>query len=63
MVRFVIVENRSILVEDGVQNFDKKPIVVRSWKLYIAVMNDNVDKVMIWVQFVGLDIKYWGRVH
>ncbi|KAH0678368.1 hypothetical protein KY284_019453 [Solanum tuberosum] len=49
MVRFNTSENRGIAVEEGVQMFDKKPVIVKPWKPDIDVMKEKVDKVPIWV--------------
>ncbi|XP_059310585.1 uncharacterized protein LOC132061928 [Lycium ferocissimum] len=48
-------------VAEGVQMFDRKPIVVKPWKLEIDLTKETVDKVLIWIWMPGLDIKYWGR--
>ncbi|KAG5588097.1 hypothetical protein H5410_048531 [Solanum commersonii] len=61
MVRFGNGENRGKAVEEGVQMFDKKPVVVKPWKPDIDVTKERVDNVPIWVRLVGLDIKYWGK--
>ena len=61
MVRFNNAENRGIVVEEGVQMSDKKPVIVKPWELDIEVTKEKVKKVPIWVRLVGLDIKYWGK--
>ena len=61
MVRFNNAENRGIAVEEGVQMFDKKPVIVKPREPNIEVTKQKVEKVPIWVRLVGLDIKYWGK--
>ena len=61
MVCFNNAENRGIAVEEGVQMFDKNPVIVKPWEPDIVVTKDKVEKVPIWVRLVGLDIKYWGK--
>lgn len=61
MARFNTNESRGIAVEEGVQMFDKKTVIVKPWKPDIDVTNEMVENVPIWVRLVGLDINYWGK--
>ncbi|KAH0711944.1 hypothetical protein KY289_007903 [Solanum tuberosum] len=61
LVRFHCQESRSKVVESGVQMFDRKPVVVKPWRLEIKLNKEVIDKVPIWIRLVGLDIKYWGE--
>ncbi|KAK4371170.1 hypothetical protein RND71_010645 [Anisodus tanguticus] len=61
LVRFHQEEDRDEVVEEGVQIFDKKPIVVKQWKPDVDVSKETVDKVPVWIRLVGLEVKYWGK--
>ncbi|KAH0745897.1 hypothetical protein KY285_007554 [Solanum tuberosum] len=61
LVRFHCQESRSKVVESGVQMFDRKPVVVKPWRLEIKLKKEVIEKVPIWIRLVGLDIKYWGE--
>lgn len=61
LVRFHSVESKLKVVEDGVQMFDKKHVVVKPWKSEIDMKKEMVDKIPVWIQLTGLDIKYWGK--
>ncbi|XP_009629264.2 uncharacterized protein [Nicotiana tomentosiformis] len=61
LIRFTNVDDRENVVEEGVQMFDRKLIVVKLWKADCDVTKDKVDRVPIWIRLVGLDVKYWGK--
>ena len=44
MVCFNNAENRGIVVEEGVQMFDKKPVIVKQWEPDIVVTKEKVEK-------------------
>ncbi|KAF3672076.1 hypothetical protein FXO38_06284 [Capsicum annuum] len=48
-------------VEEGVLLFDRKPIVVKTWKTNCDVTKETINRVPVWVQLPGLNIKYWGK--
>ncbi|PHU01104.1 hypothetical protein BC332_30891 [Capsicum chinense] len=48
-------------VEEGVLLFDRKPIVVKTWKTNCDVTKETITRVPVWVQLPGLNIKYWGK--
>lgn len=58
MVRFHTIENRTKYVEEGIKIFDKKPIVVKPWRPDIEFNKQVTDERLMWVQLIGLDIKY-----
>ncbi|XP_019258689.1 PREDICTED: uncharacterized protein LOC109236904 [Nicotiana attenuata] len=61
LIRFHTVESRTQVIEEGVQMFDKKPIVVKPWEPDVDVSKENVDRIPVWIRLKGLDIKYWGK--
>ncbi|XP_070050887.1 uncharacterized protein [Nicotiana tomentosiformis] len=61
MVRFHSVEGRTKAIEGGTQTFDRKPVVVKPWKLGMEMSKIMVEPVPIWIRLVVLDLKYWGQ--
>lgn len=62
LVRFTQMESRVKAVEDGVQMFDKKPVIVKPWSPDIDTRKkETFNKVPIWIRLPGLDIKYWSK--
>lgn len=61
LVRFQYVEDHIKAVEEGVQMFDRKPIVVKPLKHICEITKEIVDKVPIWIKMLGLGIKYWRK--
>ncbi|XP_019236840.1 PREDICTED: uncharacterized protein LOC109217066 [Nicotiana attenuata] len=61
LVRFHSIESRSKAVEEGVQMFDRKPVIVKPWKPDMEITKEQMKNISIWVRLVGLDIKYWGQ--
>ncbi|XP_019238924.1 PREDICTED: uncharacterized protein LOC109218978 [Nicotiana attenuata] len=61
MVRFYSFESKIKVIEDGVQMFDRKPVVVKPWNPDMDLKKESVDLIPMWIRFIGLDIKYWGQ--
>ncbi|XP_070054648.1 uncharacterized protein [Nicotiana tomentosiformis] len=61
LVRFTQIESRVKVVEEGVQMFDKKPVIVKPWSPEIDTRKETFSKVPIWIRLPELDIKYWGQ--
>ncbi|XP_070018229.1 uncharacterized protein [Nicotiana sylvestris] len=61
LVRFHSVESRRKAVEEGVQMFDRKPVIVKPWKPDMEITKEQMENIPIWMRLVGLDIKYWGQ--
>lgn len=61
LVQFGNEEDQAKVVEKGLQMFDKKPIVVKSYSPNIEITKEKVGKVSNWIRIVGLDIKYLGK--
>ncbi|XP_070008395.1 uncharacterized protein [Nicotiana sylvestris] len=61
MVRFHSIESRNKVVEEGVQMFDRKPMIVKPSKSDMEITKEHMENIPIWVRMVGLDVKYWGR--
>ncbi|XP_048502961.1 uncharacterized protein LOC125498736 [Beta vulgaris subsp. vulgaris] len=60
MVRCDNQEVQGRILEEECHFFHDKPLVVQSWKPDIDWSKKNIDKVPIWVELHGLDVKYWG---
>lgn len=61
LVRFQSEEARNRTVEEGVQMFDKKLIVIKPWKQDIDMKKEKIDRIHICIRLIGLDIKCWGK--
>src|SRR5688572_26648021 len=61
IVRFHIIQNRDKVIEEGIQMFDRKPVIIKAWKSGIEMSKIMVDKVPIWIRLPNLDLKYWGK--
>ncbi|XP_062114662.1 uncharacterized protein LOC133825776 [Humulus lupulus] len=61
IVRFVTVEQRNQVLNNGILFFDKKPLVMKSWSAQEDFRKESFQKVPIWVQLSNLDLKYWGE--
>lgn len=47
LIRFYTIESRIKVIDDGVQMFDKKPVVVKPWELDIDVSKEKVDRISV----------------
>lgn len=45
-------------MEDGVQMFDRKPVVMKPWAPYMDIKKEAVELIPVWIRFTSLDIKY-----
>ncbi|XP_019251274.1 PREDICTED: uncharacterized protein LOC109230204 [Nicotiana attenuata] len=61
LVRFAQAESRMKVLEDGVQMFDQKPVIIKPWSPDIDTRKESFSTVPIWIRLPGLDIKYWGK--
>lgn len=61
LVRFHIVEIRTNAIEEGIQTFDRKPVIVKLWRPDVEMNKVMVEKVLIWIKLIGLGLKYWGQ--
>ncbi|XP_062099607.1 uncharacterized protein LOC133805439 [Humulus lupulus] len=61
IVRFVTVEQRNQVLNNGILFFDKKPLVMKSWSALEDFRKETFQKVPIWIQLSNLDLKYWGE--
>ncbi|XP_019259332.1 PREDICTED: uncharacterized protein LOC109237475 [Nicotiana attenuata] len=61
LIRFHTIERRIKVIEEGVQMFDKKPVVVKPWEPEVDVSKEKVDRIPVWIRLKGSDIKYWGK--
>ena len=44
----------------GVYYFDSKPFIVKGWNPKMDLNIKSIKSLPLWVQFLDLDIKYWG---
>ncbi|XP_009604180.1 uncharacterized protein [Nicotiana tomentosiformis] len=61
LVRFHSGKNRVKAVEERIQMFDKKSMVVKPWEPDIDVSKEQVDNILVWIRLRGMDIKYWDK--
>lgn len=61
IVKFHKLESPNKVVEEGVQMFDRKPIVVKPWRLDMECTKDSIERIPVWVRLMALDITYWGK--
>lgn len=60
LVRFTQAESKMKVLEEGVQIFDKNPVIIKPWTPYVDTKKESFSTVPIWIRLPGLDIKYWG---
>ena len=41
--------------------FDKKPFIVKSWKVKISLEKEDLATIPIWVHLPALPMEYWGE--
>lgn len=61
LVRFHTTESRTKVVEEGVQMFDRKPVIVKPWHPDIELKKEIIDNIPVWIRLPGLNVKYWGK--
>lgn len=61
LVRFHTAESRMKVVEEGVQMFDRKPVIVKPWQHDIELKKEIMDNIQVWIRLPGLNVKYWGK--
>ncbi|KAJ8428194.1 hypothetical protein Cgig2_031471 [Carnegiea gigantea] len=60
LVRFINQSDQLKVVSRGVYYFDRKLMVVKPWNPEMEIYTAEIKSLPIWVQFHGLDVKYWG---
>jgi len=60
LVRFCNLFDKMTVVQGGVYFFDKKSFIVKAWNEDLSLDTNSLQSLPIWVQFLELDIKYWG---
>ncbi|KAJ8424334.1 hypothetical protein Cgig2_029025 [Carnegiea gigantea] len=48
------------VVASWVYFVDKKPMLVKPWNPKLDIHAETIVSLPIWVQFIGLELKYWG---
>ncbi|XP_057250015.1 uncharacterized protein LOC130591113 [Beta vulgaris subsp. vulgaris] len=54
-------ESRDIVLNDGFQFFDKKPLIIKAWSPDLDLSKEVIHTVPMWIQLHKLDLKYWGE--
>lgn len=60
VVKFDSLQSRDVVLEAGFVHFDDKPVVVAPWVECCDSIRGKITKVPTWIQFSGLNLKYWG---
>ncbi|KAJ8421322.1 hypothetical protein Cgig2_018729 [Carnegiea gigantea] len=60
LVRFVQLQDKLIVEKRGLYYFDRKPFIVKGWNPDMDKSTESIQSLPLWVQFLELDIKYWG---
>lgn len=63
VIRFTQMKSRVKAVEDKVQMFDKKPVIVKPWPPDIDIRKETFNNVPIWIRFPRLDTSTGVRMH
>ncbi|XP_074304928.1 uncharacterized protein LOC141639779 [Silene latifolia] len=49
------------VIQQGYVMFDNKPVIIREWTPSTNLVKEKLDKLPIWVNMVGLNLKFWGK--
>uniref|UniRef100_A0A803PMN7 DUF4283 domain-containing protein n=1 Tax=Cannabis sativa TaxID=3483 RepID=A0A803PMN7_CANSA len=60
LVSFKDEVTRDIILETGVIQFDKKPVVLRPWTVDMDA-TQMIRSVPVWIRLNGLGLQYWGK--
>ncbi|KAG5624322.1 hypothetical protein H5410_009540 [Solanum commersonii] len=60
-VRFETVIRKHEALQGGIYHFDNKPFIVKEWTPELKFSKEELQTVLIWVKFPGLNFKYWSR--
>lgn len=58
LVRFNSIDTRDKVLVQGVYQFDKKRLIVKSW--HKDFQKEKINQVPVLVRLPDLDLKYWG---
>ncbi|XP_009804027.1 uncharacterized protein [Nicotiana sylvestris] len=61
LVTFHTLESRTKVVEDRVQMFDRKSVIVKPWQPEIEMKKEIMENIPVWIRLPGLNVKYWGK--
>ena len=59
-MKFGSIETGDEVMQQGFNQFDKKPFIVTPW--HENFQKEKVEQVPVWVQFPKLDLKYWSLI-
>ena len=60
VLRFAKMQDQITVLKRGVYFFDKKPFIVKAWNENLVLDISTLQSLPVWVQFLNLEIKYWG---
>ena len=60
LVRLRNQEDHERILAMDFQFFDGKPVIVHPWKPDVDWSEKKVERVPIWIELHGLEVKYWG---
>ncbi|CAI9089388.1 OLC1v1023954C1 [Oldenlandia corymbosa var. corymbosa] len=60
VIRFKTVDSRDEALADPVQCLGSNPVIIKPWKVERGSSYKEVKHVPVWVQFPGLELKFWN---
>ena len=60
LVRFGVMADKEEVLKKGIYYFDRKPFIVKALNENLNMDTNDIRSLPIWVQFLELDVKYWG---
>ncbi|KAJ8424009.1 hypothetical protein Cgig2_032393 [Carnegiea gigantea] len=60
LVQFTNMQDKLEVIQRGVYFFNKKPFIVEAWNESLSLDTSWLQSLPLWVQFLKLDITYWG---
>ncbi|CAI9116411.1 OLC1v1017547C1 [Oldenlandia corymbosa var. corymbosa] len=60
VVRFKTAGARDEVFNINIRHFGNKPLSVKPWSVGMGLNFRDVDKVPVWIQLHGLELKYWN---
>ncbi|XP_074302371.1 uncharacterized protein LOC141633929 [Silene latifolia] len=61
LVRFTSNQAKDRVLQQGHFLFDNKPLIVRPWSADVELVKSDVKDVPVWVRFMNLPLKFWGK--
>ncbi|XP_074320079.1 uncharacterized protein LOC141656886 [Silene latifolia] len=61
LVRFTSSQAKDRVLQQGHFLFDNKPLIVWPWSADVELVKADVKEVPVWVRFMNLPLKFWGK--